>query len=79
MPKKGRVKTVRGAVRKGWHPVTLTQEQRSKHQVSHWAIHNWCQTELKGHFKTSFDQHHLISRFAFELEEDLTWFSMRWL
>ena len=78
MRKKNLPTSVRGAVRRGWHPVLVTQAQRVKHNVSHMGLHIWCQFNVKGNFKATFDPSHNESKLAFEDAEDAFWFNLKW-
>ena len=70
--------SVRGAVRRGWHPVTITTEQRRQHNVAHMGLHIFCQFNIPGKFKSTFDPSTNESKFAFEIEQDAFFFALKW-
>lgn len=68
---------VRGAIRQGWHLASVTINQRVKHDVSHLGLDIWCTVNAKGDYRVKYESDS-SSTFAFQLEEDCTWFSLKW-
>lgn len=77
MPKRKFPRSVRGAIRRGWHSVTVNHEQRVERNISHMGLHIWCQFNLKGKFQASFQAGKNLSTFAFEKPEDAGWFTLK--
>ena len=67
-------RTVRGAVKKGWHVVTLPRNTLEKHNVSWLGLDIWAVKQSQGWHVSSFANR----QFAFEKLEDASWFTMKW-
>ena len=67
-------RTVRGARKKGWHIVKVPGLYREGKNTSWLGLQIWTLQQTKGNFVNSF----ALREFAFELEEDASWFTMKW-
>lgn len=67
-------RTVRGAVKKNWHVVTLPKNTLEKHNVSWLGLDIWAIKQTSGHHVNSYQ----TRQFAFEKSEDASWFTMKW-
>ena len=67
-------KTVRGAIKKGWHIVDVPRNTLEKFNTSWMGLEMWTVHQTKGSFVTCFPNR----KFAFELVEDASWFIMKW-
>lgn len=67
-------RSVRGAVKKGWHVVTLPRDTLEKHNVSWLGLDIWTVKQRKGYHVCSYANR----QFAFEKIEDASWFTMKW-
>lgn len=67
-------RTVRGAIRKGWHVVTLPKDTLEKHNVSWLGLDIWTVKQRQGYHVCCYAKR----QFAFEKIEDASWFTMKW-
>lgn len=67
-------KTVRGAMKKNWHIVTLPKNTLEKHNVSWLGLDIWAIQQISGYYVKSYQ----TRQFAFEKVEDASWFTMKW-
>lgn len=72
--KKNNPRSVRGAVRRGWHAVDVSRNYVDKYNRSYVGIQIWTTRNCKGYYVSSFLPH---PRFAFEREEDAVLFTLR--
>lgn len=63
---------VRGAQRRGWHVIELDAEKRM--DVSYLSLLFWTDRHAKGRVVSSYSP----TKFAFEKEEDASWFVLKW-
>ena len=67
-------RSIRGAKRRGWPTLSVPKNYIEKNNVSWVGIMLWCDSKLKGRYVQDFQTH----RFSFELQEDASWFAMKW-
>jgi hypothetical protein len=73
MPKRKRPRSVRGAVRRGWHLVSIP----SFKDITYTGLQLYCASYVKGHWVSNFDPLGRDNKFAFEQESDALWFTMK--
>ena len=67
---KNNPRSVRSAVRRKWKVV----EVKHRDDVSYLCLQIWTDRNVKGKYVSSFSP----TKFAFEREEDASWFTLRW-
>ena len=67
-------RTVRGARKKGWHIVKVTDRTVENFNTSWCGVEMWNARQAKGNWCSSF----MLREFAFENVEDASWFTMKW-
>lgn len=67
---KNNPRSVRGAVRRKWTIV----EVKHRDDVSYLGLQIWTDRNAKGRYVSSFSP----TKFAFEREEDASWFTLKW-
>jgi hypothetical protein len=67
---KNNPRSVRSAVRRKWKVV----EVKHRDDVSYLGLQIWTDRNVKGKYVSSFSP----TKFAFEREEDASWFTLRW-
>jgi hypothetical protein len=73
MPKHKWPRSVRGAVRRGWHLVSIPNQK----DISYLGLQVYCTSFVNGHWISSFDPLGRDNKFAFEQESDAAWFTMK--
>lgn len=68
--RKNNPRTVRGAQRRGWTVI----EPKPTQDASYLGLRVWADRNVKGKYVSSF----MPTKFAFELEQDATWFALCW-
>lgn len=63
---------VRGAKRQGWHVIEIDDWHRM--DVSYLGLLFWTDRHAKGKVVSSYSP----TKFAFEKEEDASWFTLKW-
>lgn len=67
-------RSVRGAVRRGWIVVEPKYDPTRVNNPSYLGLQIWTDCNVQGKYVSSFRP----TKFAFELEKDATWFSLKW-
>jgi hypothetical protein len=67
---KNNPRSVRSAVRRKWKVV----EVKHRDDVSYLGLQIWTDRNAKGRYVSSFSP----TKFAFEREEDASWFALKW-
>lgn len=69
---KRKPRDVRGAIRQGWHPITVSTAGKD---VSYLGLQIYCDCTMTGRWVSQFGAEH---KFVFERESDASVFALRW-
>ena len=70
--RKNKPRSVRGALRRGWTVIEV--KDYAGKNVSYLGLQIWTDRNAKGRYVSSFSP----TKFAFEREEDASWFALKW-